>query len=123
MTDKYAKYTYKHNDQTYGINPVLAERQNVSDDVLKNIIMFHRIRLRMHDYIEKTDDREKLRVINHSLVNLEFKLQDLWGFERNIDYYRFWYVPKCTCPKMDNDDNYPLGMYYRSKDCPLHGLE
>lgn len=37
------------------------------------------------------------------------------------DKYHFWIRPKCTCPKLDNDDRYPYGYYVVNMTCPLHG--
>jgi len=51
----------------------------------------------------------------------EYRLQALWGFPLDSKYHKFWEMPGCTCPKMDNDDAYPTGYYTRSGDCPLHG--
>lgn len=54
-------------------------------------------------------------------TDLEFRLQKAWGFSQDINFHKFWERPRCTCPKMDNDDTYPYGYYTTSLDCPLHG--
>ena len=51
----------------------------------------------------------------------EYHLQELWGFPKDSKYHKFWEMAGCTCPKMDNEDAYPTGYYYKSLDCPLHG--
>ena len=40
-------------------------------------------------------------------TDIQYKLQDAWGFERDSNYHRFWDLPHCTCPVMDNNDAYP----------------
>lgn len=55
------------------------------------------------------------------LTAIEFKLQELWGFDKDIKFHRFWLAPKCTCAIVDNEDAYPSGYYYINADCPLHG--
>ena len=62
-----------------------------------------------------------LREWDDICTNLEFRLQKAWGFTQDINFHKFWERPRCTCPKMDNDDNYPHGYYTTSMDCPLHG--
>lgn len=54
-------------------------------------------------------------------TDIEFKLQDAWGFPRDIKWHKFWNRPRCTCPRMDNEDSYPTGYSVISGDCPLHG--
>jgi hypothetical protein len=54
-------------------------------------------------------------------IAIETALQELWRFPKNRNYIKDWYFPHCTCPKIDNDDRYPDGAYYRSADCPIHG--
>ena len=43
------------------------------------------------------------------------------GFEENLNYYKFWNVPFCSCAKMDCEDAYPSGRYYVNLECPVHG--
>lgn len=54
-------------------------------------------------------------------MELEATLQVIWGFPQNTNYIRTWYYPHCTCPKIDNDDNYPHGHYVTNEECPIHG--
>lgn len=54
------------------------------------------------------------------LEDIEFKLQILWGFPEDRNYHRFWDIQSCTCPKIDNEDNYPEGPYTYSGGCPVH---
>lgn len=39
----------------------------------------------------------------------QYALQRAWGFPEDPNYHRAWWIKGCTCPKMDNDDNYPTG--------------
>lgn len=54
-------------------------------------------------------------------TELNYKLQDLWGFKRDKTKHRSYRLPHCTCPKMDNDD--AGGYYYVNADCPVHENE
>ena len=53
---------------------------------------------------------------------LELALQDLWGFEYDPNRIKWWKYPRCTCPKLDNEDAYPAGYYITNDDCPIHGV-
>lgn len=64
-----------------------------------------------------------IRQANNVLQDLEYRLQDLWGFNKDSNYHTWWLECRtCTCPKADNKD--PL--YYGhgkiiNQDCPVHG--
>jgi len=50
----------------------------------------------------------------------EFILQALWRFELDEKFHKDYLLPGCTCPKMDNDDAYPVQRWV-SADCIFHG--
>ena len=103
-------------------NPRLADKQGLDTTTREIIDKLHLLR----DYIEieagfnnRTDQDQK------DLYNVWFEneklLQKLWKFPDNEDYIKFWTFSGCSCPKMDNDDNYPYGRYIKVQDCILHG--
>lgn len=53
---------------------------------------------------------------------LQLALQDLWGFDYDPNYIRWWNYPRCTCPKLDNEFAYPTGNYVHNEKCPIHGV-
>jgi len=67
------------------------------------------------------NDVNSAKAIYPSWVALETALQRLWGFTEDISYVKFWHYPHCTCPKIDNDDLYPSGLYVFNNSCPIHG--
>lgn len=97
----------------------LLNKQDAWDN-LEEIKRLHLNRLRIENDIKNTDDSIQLKILANEFVENEFVLQDAWKFPRNGNFHKWWYLPKCTCAKMDNDDNYPYGYYSRSGDCPLH---
>jgi len=58
--------------------------------------------------------------IGKQVDEVESKLQELWNFEKNEAYYRYWIeLPGCTCPKMDNEDMYVVHRIINCS-CPYH---
>jgi len=73
--------------------------------------------------IKKETDIEKLHFIAEMITELDFKLQDAWGFERDARFHTWWYrAPKCTCGTMDNRDALGSGYEHINANCPLHGF-
>lgn len=101
------------------LNKRLLDNQNAWSnlDAIKDA---HWLKLMVYEMLEETSDRDTLKSLGNDLTEIEFELQDLWGFPLDANYHRFWEYPKCTCPKMDNADWYPHRSVIQ-KDCPLHG--
>lgn len=75
--------------------------------------------------IVENGSKGKIKYLLEYLENLEFLMQDVWGFERDANKHTWWLRPKsCTCPKIDNLDPayYGNGKIIVSS-CPLHGYE
>lgn len=66
-------------------------------------------------------NQEMLREYNSHINNLQFELQEAWGFSRNRNFHKFWAVPKCTCPREYNEKRYPRGGYKTNRKCVIHG--
>lgn len=104
------------------LNSRLVEQQNLTEEKINILKNLH---IGMHETKEKmkeTDDKSALRELAFTVENLEFMMQEAWGFPKDRNYHSHWLeVPKCTCPKMDNRENY--GTKYRVIDgkCPVHG--
>ena len=62
--------------------------------------------------------------VNQQLSDVELRLQDLWGFDRDPNKHTWWLRPKyCLCPKMDNTDPaFFGGGKIINGDCPIHNL-
>jgi hypothetical protein len=114
--DLCVKYKYA----TVTINQELLLSRGVEHnlDLIKSL---HLTKLVLMDHMEETEDASTLRALAKSVTMTEFALQEAWGFERDIRYHRFWLLPKCSCPKMDNEDNYGTDFLLRDLTCILHG--
>lgn len=105
------------------INARLIESKRIGDYTLKEIISIHEHKLIIHEDIEKETDLTMLPHYAKMLTHYERKLQVLWGFPVDEKFHRFWNTPRCTCPKLDNEDRYPHRYYIRNLECPLHKNE
>jgi len=116
------KYSVTYNGNTVNLNKDLIKEQNLSDDRVKRILTLHYQKMQIFEAMKKIDDADDLKKYDMYLNEIEFELQYEWGFDCNQKFFKFWERPKCTCPKMDNDDRYPTGYYITNSDCPLHGI-
>ena len=105
------------------INKQLAKHRNLSNETIKDITSCQKYRSNIIALMKSCGDKDNLRQLYQDWVEIEYKLQELWGFSKDPKRHKFWNLPQCTCPKMDNDDMYPYGMhggYYISEICPMH---
>ena len=114
----------------YLISKSLLEKQFKSKSEQKRRLVkikeLHHNKLDIYDLMnimDPLDDQVTLEECDKELTQIEFRLQEAWNFKKNINFHRFWDRPHCKCPKMDNDDSYPSGLYYRTHECPLHGMK
>jgi len=119
MSDKYA-VTYKGKVITR-LNERLASRQKITDEQLEALKVSHQVRYIIFERAKKTKDSRKLKELAALLEELEFLQQGLWNFPQDRNFHRWFDLPNCLCPKMDNED--ALGVDHRTTrlDCPAHG--
>lgn len=113
---------FRHVSNTlYMINQSMVNRHKVSAENVQKIVKLQTIRKYFYDFIELSGDREEIRRLDKIITQIEFRLQELWGFPQNRNYHRWFDVPKCSCPKWDNNDS--LGSDFRTinPNCILHG--
>jgi hypothetical protein len=82
---------------------------------LKNCLLE---KLKIYDIIKNSEliDNKYFK----QLTDIEYNMQLLYGENENILYHRFWETPKCTCPKIDNLENYPSKNPIVDENCPIH---
>jgi len=103
-------------------NSILAKRASMPDEIKQRV---KDINDEIDELIEssyKFNDVEEDGKILELLKELEFELQEYWGFEKNEAYHRSWYkVSTCKCPRLDNKDRYATGTGVINSNCPHHG--
>lgn len=103
------------------INRRLAIQMNLTLEQISIIEELHIKRDELFSKMASIDNKEELKEMDKKCREIEFALQDAWGFEREDRFHKFWIRPHCRCPKLDNEDRYPTGYYIMSDACPLHG--
>jgi len=103
------------------INYQLVIDKKIDKETLLNIIEQHNKKDEIIETMKITSAPEQLKILAKKITKIEFKLQDLWKFEQNDAFHRFWELPNCTCPKFDNEDSYGTKYSIYSFDCPIHG--
>lgn len=111
------------------LNPKLVAKQELTEENIQAIIAAHNERLRLFHRLKKVDPKteeglDELRQGAMRLEELEFEMQDAWGFPRSKDHHTWWYeLPYCRCPWLDNRDNFGVDQRIIRADCPVHGNE
>ena len=103
------------------LSPALIAEQNIDRETLEKLKLTYIERAEIFESMENTDDVSELKALAKKFDELQFRQQALWGFPQNENFHRWFDVPKCECPKMDNMEN--LGTKYRITvgNCPIHG--
>ena len=102
-------------------NPKLADKQGVSELHRRVIDKLHILRDFLVIEAQGSDDTEYKKKLYDEWHSNEQLLQELWNFQLDPKYIRFWEGPGCICPRMDNEDNYPTTYGITRGDCPIHG--
>ena len=110
------------------INLKLAQARGLGQDTIGKIERHQREAQDLVTAMQKVVDSEpdnydKLLQLKHDWTEVQFKLQDLWGFAQNADFHRSYTLPGCKCPVMDNDDRLGTPYHVYAQDCQLHTIK
>jgi len=118
------KLTVTVGDNGVTLNSELLKKQGCDYNETATILGLHAHKMLIHDEL-RGDILERepqlAEFIVEDLTKIEFALQRAWGFPQSMAYHRFWETPKCTCPKMDNEEQYATKQFIIMANCPLHG--
>jgi len=60
--------------------------------------------------------------IGKQLEEIEMKLQKLWNFPQDDNFYTYWnLLPGCKCPQLDNKERYGNSRIINC-ECPYHNF-
>jgi hypothetical protein len=108
------------------VNPQLIAKMKVSLANLECIKALHLRRYHIFDEMRTLDEesmgyKKIARPMLKELTQIEFDLQEAWGFPKDSNFHRFWDIPGCTCPTIDNNERIGTGYFIINGGCPLHG--
>ena len=112
--------TYKNYNESFNLTLLKSKGKEHNLNKLKEVY------IELFKIFEKMENTNKpiiLYRLNKNIETIEYKLQELWGFDKNSDFHRYWFMcPKCTCPQLDNHDMIGTGQRYYGNECPIHGI-
>jgi len=103
------------------VNMKLVKERKLSKKQMQKIEQLYCVRDGIEDMMADATDLTKLRILYEVWHDNELLIQRAWGFEGDENFIKFWDLPHCTCPFMDNHDRYPYGHYVVNCSCPVHG--
>jgi hypothetical protein len=97
------------------LNQALLLKQGVTEDEEMGLLNAY---AELRDILENPEQYENpVQMIE----DLEMELQELWHFDIDRRYHRYWkYIKDCCCPRQDNEDWMYFGRRIISVDCPWH---
>ena len=114
------------NQEDTSVNLILTAKQKLCDTNIKKIHNLHKYRDLVIQNMKDTDikNKDKLLELLSEYRMIETKLKKQWKFPLTDEYAREYTLPHCTCPVMDNDDDYYGVSTHRwtAMDCPYHGV-
>lgn len=112
---------YKDGVPVAKLNARLVEKQNLNEREIDQLKRLHFKRSEIFEEMKATDKKEILQKLFKDYTKNEFALQKAWKFNEDENYHRWWEVPKCKCPKLDNEDSYGTSRKIYNGNCPIHG--
>lgn len=102
------------------LSPGFLERNKAMDnlELIKELFVK---KFKLFSRMDRATKQETLMKLADQVTENEYEIQKAFNFEPNINFHRFWELPKCTCPHMDNQDMWGTGRNIFSGDCPIHG--
>lgn len=110
-----------YEDLRININRGLAVSRGLSDAFFEQIKGMHKVRLIVLCQMRRTEDKTTLQALAKVIESIDFELQDLWGFQRDKRFHKWYDLPGCTCPKLDNKDRTGTDFGVIDPNCPHHG--
>lgn len=116
-------FEVKYKDYKARMNLSLL-KSNGKEDNLEELKEVYIELYKTFEKMENTDNPITLFNLNKHITELEFKMQELWGFPINEDYHRYWFqCPKCSCGKIDNNEAIETKFRYINPACIIHGTK
>lgn len=103
------------------VSPTLVISRKLSAEQVDAIRELHIERGAVFATMHAEDDSLKLQALARRVEMIEFELQSLWTFPIDAGFHDWYKVPRCVCPKMDNNESKGTKMQIITTSCPIHG--
>lgn len=107
------------------LNDKLVRQQKLDQKEIDEIMALHDIKRSVMIDMAGLDPKKefpRLMELRNKITQLEFSLQEIWKFPENENFHRFWELPHCSCPRMDNEDRWGTKYRVYAAQCILHGV-
>ena len=115
------KRTVKAYGYEYNLSLPLIKKMNLCQAEVDDIVKLHEKKLLIYTMAKNTESSPLLKALAEELKEVEFQMQDKWGFDRDARWHAWHYIPKCDCAKLDNDDMRGTNYQIINTACPIHG--
>ena len=115
---KYVVYAGKY---TMALSRTFLVR-NKAERNLELIKELFQKKFKLFSRMERSKKQKTLMDLAELVWLNEQEIMKAFNFEVNKNFFRFWEMPGCTCPHMDNQERWGLDHgFIHSGDCPIHG--
>lgn len=97
------------------LNKHLLKKQNIDKETEEELLATHEALYEIKQNPENYDNVFEL------VQDLEYRLQELWGFPKDSKYHIHQFeIKTCACPWIDNLERAGSGMFIYNAECPIH---
>jgi hypothetical protein len=118
--EKTTALSVEYQGQMIYLNSSLVKEQKLSQQKITKLLKLHFLQAAAKDLMDHVENVKMLPKLAAVIEDLNFQMQELWGFNRDADFHHWYEVPRCTCPKMDNKDRFGTNQRIYSSECPVH---
>lgn len=114
---------FKVGGRWVGLNPRLVKIQGLEKSDIDNIVKIMRKISRHLNKMEKLTNKFQIRDAAVKWHELQYELQTAWKFPLDKKFHRFWELPHCECPTMDNLERWGTEYTIKTNKCVIHGFD
>jgi hypothetical protein len=111
----------RHGKFITSLNSLFACKHQLSEEQIAAWKETHIMRASIFKQAALTKDSRKLKLLATLFEELEFQQQNLLGLTLDKSFHRWYELPGCTCPKMDNSERFGFNQrIINITSCPVH---
>ena len=105
------------------LNPLLIKWRGIQPEAIERLKAGHLSKSRLFQEMARTPkaDTAALLVLASKIDDVEFVLQENWGFPLDATYHEWFLVPHCSCNVTLNQSLRGSPLRLVNETCPVHG--